>query len=335
MTRPRILLTNPIEAQALARLQAVADVRLAPATDLGTLRDAARDAHAIIVRAPLPADVFDHAPGVLVAVRHGAGVDMIPVDEATAAGVVVANAPGANATTVAEYAIAQMLRLARRLDRIDADLRTAGWAAARAQADAGRDLAGSTLGIVGAGAIGSALARIAGAGLGMQVLGHRRRPELLAPTMQWAPLDALLAASDWVVLTCPLTSETRGLIDARRIAAMKPGAVLVNVSRGAVVDESALVAALADGRLGGAVLDVFETQPLPPSSPLYGFDHVLLSPHMAGIDADSMRRMSALAVDQTLAVLAGQRPAHLVNPPVWAHRRPNPFAPHVAAGDPS
>jgi D-3-phosphoglycerate dehydrogenase len=328
MTRPVVLLTNPIDPPARERLAQHAEVALAAADDPGSLRAALNEhrPHALIVRAMLPPDLCELAPQLLAAVRHGAGVDLIPVAAATAAGVIVANVPGANAATVAEYAIAQMLRHARGLERIEAGLRGPGWAAVRGQADAGRELAGATLGIVGMGAIGAHLARIARHGFGMRVLGHRRSDAPMPEGVEPAGLDALLAASQWVVLACPLTDQTRGLIDARRLALMPAGAVLVNVSRGAVVDEPALIAALRAGTLGGAVLDVFAAQPLAADSPLRTLPGVLLSPHVAGISADSMRRMSAAAVDQVIAVLRGHPPAHFINPEVWPSRRANPFA---------
>ena len=323
--KPLVVLTLGIDAQAHAALERHARVLVLPDTSPDTIRRAVAQAHAVMVRAPLPDDVFECGPGLLGAVRHGAGVDMIPVAAATAAGVPVANVPGVNASTVAEYVVGQMLQWSRRLARVDQTLRRDGWASARAQADAGRDLRGRTLGIVGAGAIGAALARAAGLGLGMTVLGHRRSPGELPAPMQRASLDEVIEQSDFLALSCPLTVHTQGLIGARELARMKAGAVLVNVSRGAVVVQADLVDALARGHLGGAVLDVYEAQPLPADSPLLGFDHVLLTPHMAGITADSMRRMGLLAVSQTLDLLAGRRPPHLVNPEVWPHRRRSPF----------
>ena len=326
MTRPLVLLTNPIEPLERRRLAEHCEVIELATPDAASVLDGARQAQAIIVRASLPEDIFERCPGVLAAVRHGAGVDMIPVERASAAGVMVANAPGANAVTVAEYAASQMLQLARRLARIDRSLREQGWSHARAYADGGSDLAGRTLGVIGTGAIGGALGRIAGLGLSMTVLGHRRSPGALAEPMQRASLDELLERSDYVALTCPLTEQTRGLIGTAQLARMKPGARLINVSRGPVVDQAALIAALRSGHLGGAALDVFETQPLPADSPLWGMDNVLLSPHMAGITVDSMRRMSRMVVDQILEMLAGSPPRHFVNPQVWPTRRPNPFA---------
>ncbi|MBP8305894.1 MAG: hydroxyacid dehydrogenase [Burkholderiaceae bacterium] len=326
MTRPLVLLTNPIEPQERLRLAESCEVTELATPDAASMLAGARQAQAIIVRAPLPDDLFERCPGVLAAVRHGAGVDMIPVERASVAGVMVANAPGANAVTVAEYAISQMLQLSRRLARIDRNLREQDWPRARALADGGTDLAGRTLGVIGTGAIGGALGRMAGLGLSMTVLGHRRSPGALPEPMQRASLDELLASSDYVALTCPLTNETRGLIGAAQLARMKRGARLINVSRGAVVDQAALIEALGNGHLGGAALDVFETQPLPADSPLWNFDNVLLSPHMAGITVDSMRRMSRMVVDQVLEMLAGRPPRHFVNPQVWPTRRPNPFA---------
>jgi D-3-phosphoglycerate dehydrogenase len=319
------LLTNPIDpevTESLAR-QVRLTVLADPTPD--AVRQAAREADLIIVRAPLPDDVFEQGPRLLGAIRHGAGVDMIPVERASAAGVIVANAPGANAQTVAEFVLAQLLQLARRTGRIDATLRAQGWAQARAIADSGCDLGGRTLGIVGVGAIGSALARMAGAGLSMRVLGQRRSDGPMPQGVQRTSLPELLAQSDYVVLTCPLTSETRGLMGAAQFAQMKPGACIVNVSRGPVIDESALIAALRRGHLAGAALDVFEAQPLAADSPLRDFPDVLLTPHQAGIDRDSMQRMGHSVAAQAIEILSGRQPKHFVNPQVWPARRANPF----------
>ena len=160
MTRPLVLLTNPIEPLERLRLAEHCEVIELAAVDAASVLAGARQAQAIIVRANLPEDIFERCPGVLAAVRHGAGTDMIPVERATAAGVMVANAPGANAVTVAEYAASQMLQLSRQLARIDRTLREQDWARARLISDGGSDLAGRTLGVIGTGAIGSALGRI-------------------------------------------------------------------------------------------------------------------------------------------------------------------------------
>ncbi|MCX7140020.1 MAG: hydroxyacid dehydrogenase [Proteobacteria bacterium] len=314
---PIVLLTNPIDESGMALLRPHAELRLASAVDHDTLRREAAPADAMIVRAFLPADVFEHTPRLRACVRHGAGVDMIPVEAATAHGVIVANVPGVNAQTVAEYCAAQFLLLGRRIARMDRTLRREGWAKARALADDVSELHGKTAGIVGVGHIGARVAAICHHGLGMRVLGHQRRLDRLPEFVEGAALDRIFSDSDFIALCCPMTPETRHLADARRIGLMKPTAVLVNVSRGPVVDQAALVAALRERRIGGAGLDVFEQQPLAPGDPLFEFDNVVLTPHLAGLSLESMQRMSVIAAEDVLRILAGDKPVNFFNPEVW------------------
>jgi D-3-phosphoglycerate dehydrogenase len=315
--KPIVLLTNPIDTAGLALLQPHAEVRLASAFDHATLRREVAPADVMVVRAFLPADIFDHAPRLLACVRQGAGVDMIPVDAATAHGVIVSNVPGVNAQTVAEYCVTQFLLHGKRIARMDRKLRSEGWAAARALADDVPELYGKTVGVVGVGHIGARVAAICHHGLGMRVLGYQRRLDQLPAIVEAAALDHIFSDSDFIALCCPLTPETRHLADARRIGLMKPTAVLVNVARGPVVDQAALVAALRERRIGGAGLDVFEQQPLPPGDPLFEFDNVVLTPHLAGLSVESMRRMSVVAAEDTLRILAGKKPVNFFNPEVW------------------
>ena len=298
-------------------LEGAADIVVAPDPGADTLRRMVGDADVLVVRSQLPADLLDRPHRLLGIVRHGTGVDMIPVDAATAQAVPVANVPNVNARAVAEYCAGAMLALARRLHRMDRDLHDRGWQDARRHASGMIELGGRTLGIVGFGAIGRALAEIAHHGFGMRVLAFRRRTAPLPGFVQAAALDELLAQSDVVSLNCPLTPETRNLLDARRIALMKPGAFLVNSARGAVVDEAALVAALTAGRIGGAALDVFTEQPLARDHPLLALPNVLLTPHAAGLTQEASRAMGEGAAQAVLRLLAGERPEHLVNPEVW------------------
>jgi D-3-phosphoglycerate dehydrogenase len=164
------------------------------------------------------------------------------------------------------------------------------------------------------GAIGQALARICAHGFGMQVLAVRRQPGASDDICTDMPLAAALPQTDYLVLACPLSDTTRGLIGAAEFALLRAGARLVNVSRGPVVQTAALVAALESGRLAGAALDVFDVQPLPNGSPLLAFQQVVLSPHLAGITRDSMHRMSMVAAEQVLAMHKGQLPHHFINP---------------------
>jgi D-3-phosphoglycerate dehydrogenase len=322
-----IFSTHALHPQAAAMLQGAGTLVTATAPDGETLLREVGEAEIVIVRAPLPPAFFDAAPRLRAAIRHGAGLDMIPVDAATKAGVLVANVPGVNAGTVAEHVFMVTLALLRRLRLVDRDLRGTGWAAGRAHADHGHDLAGRAVGIVGMGAVGRAVHRIARHGFGMEVVATTRTPDALPEGARALPLRELAAAADVLVLCCPLDEHTRGMVSAEIIGAMRPGAILVNVSRGPVVDEAALVAALQQGRIAGAALDVFATQPLPRDHPLLALDNVILTPHMAGISEESMLRMGTGAAGEAIRVLRGELPVNLRNPEVLdAYRRRFPIS---------
>lgn len=315
---PRVLLTNPIHRELQPLLAQQCDLVLAPDTRPETLTRLVGDAQGLIVRAQLPPTMFDHAHKLRAIVRHGVGLDMIPVDAATARGIPVANLPGSNTQAVVEYCLAAMLQLRRGLATLDSRLRTDGWTAARPLADAGTELGGSICGIVGVGAIGSRLAQVAG-GLGMRVLGLTRRPEHLPAGIEAVSRQQLFTQSDVVVLCCPLNEQTRGLLDAATVQSMKRGALLINVSRGPVIDTQAVIAALRAGRLGGAALDVHDRQPLTGTEPVFDAPNLLMTPHVAGITDTSMRAMSTAAIATLLALLRGERPANVVNPQVFAN----------------
>ncbi len=321
MTRPRVLLAGPIDPSGERIIATQADIVAAPDVRPETLRRLVLEADVLVVRAPLPADLFDHAPRLRGVVRHGVGVDMIPMEAASTHGIPVANVPGSNRDAVAEHVLTCFGLLARHTQRMDRSLRTSGWQASRGLAEHATELNGRTVGIVGVGSIGLRIAEICHFGYRMPVLGHQRRLDALPAFIEGAALDELLARSDFVVLSCPLNAATERLIDARRLALMKPGAFLVNVARGAVIVEAALIAALQEGRLAGAALDVFENQPLPAQHPLMALDNVLLTPHVAGLTAQSMARMSQGTAEEVLRLLAGDRPVNLVNPQVWERRR--------------
>lgn len=314
--RPKVLLTDQIHPAVRKQLDEHCDAVVAPDATPATIARLIADVDALIVRNKLAPDVFDHAPRLRVVVRHGVGLDLIPVAAATARGIPVANLPGSNTTAVVEYCLAAMLQLRRGLSTLDARLRRDGWSAARPLADTGRELRGSVLGIVGVGAIGAQVGSI-GAAMGMQVLGLTRRPAGLPAGITPADKATLFAQADAVVLSCPLNDETRGLLDAATLATMKPDAIVVNVSRGPVIDTPALLAALRAGRLGGAALDVHDRQPLVADDPVFDAPNLLLTPHVAGVSATSLLAMSQGAVDTTLALLRGERPANVVNPEVF------------------
>jgi D-3-phosphoglycerate dehydrogenase / 2-oxoglutarate reductase len=319
---PDILSTNVLHPQVAAKLETLGSLRFASGYDPDTLLREGRDADLIIVRAPLPPALFEQAPRLRAAIRHGAGLDMIPMAAATRAGVIVANTPGANARTVAEYVFFAAMTLLRRFRIVDRDLRTDGWNAARRHADLTRDLDGLTLGIVGFGNIGRQVHAIARHGYGLDVLIHSRSPRDIPADAEFVGLDQLAARCDVMVLCCPLTDETRGMVDARVLGAMKPDALVINISRGPVIDDDAMLAALRAGRIGGAALDVFARQPLPADHPYLGFDNVMITPHMSGITEGSMRRMGMAAAEEAARVLRGELPENFCNPEALpTHRR--------------
>ncbi|MBY2965149.1 hydroxyacid dehydrogenase [Rhizobium leguminosarum] len=316
-----IFSTHPLHPAARSMLEAAGDLRVASAPDPETLLREGRGAGILVIRAPIPPAFFEDAPALRAAIRHGAGLDMVPMDAATRAGVLVANVPGANASTVAEHVFLVTLALLRRFRLMDRELRQNGWVAGRARSDAAVDLAGRTIGIVGMGNVGKAIFKIAKFGFGLEVVATSRSPESVPDGVRFLTIDELVATADIVVLCCPLTPETTGLLNAGRIRRMKPAAILVNVSRGPVIDDAALVEALRDGRVGGAALDVFATQPLPLDHPYFGFDNVIVTPHLAGLTEESMMRMGTGAASEALRVIKGDLPVNLCNPEVVEHYR--------------
>ena len=231
MTFPIVLLTNPIDDLISSQLAQRLEVRLASSPDPEILKRESVDASFIIVRAPLPADLFGRATRLRGVVRHGAGLDMIPVDVASRHGVAVANVPAVNAKSVAEYAIGQMVALARQLPRIDTEVRRSSWTGARELADCGEELHGKTVAIVGMGAVGQALARICALGFGMHVLGVRRTQQADTEIVRHTALDDALPQADYLG-SMPSDERTRGLIGAPQLALIKTGARLINVCGG-------------------------------------------------------------------------------------------------------
>jgi phosphoglycerate dehydrogenase-like enzyme len=244
--------------------------------------------------------------------KFGAGVNTIDVDAASKHGIAVANMPGANASSVAEGTVLLMLAALRRLTVLDRATRDGrGWPSDPQLGETVRDIGACTVGLVGYGNIAKKVANIVEA-MGATVLHTSTRDDGLPG---WRPLSELLAGSDVVSLHLPLTADTAGLIDRAAIVGMKPAAVLVNTSRGAIVDEDALAEALRDGRLAAAGLDVFGVEPVPPENPLLGLDNVVLTPHVTWYTVDTMRRYLGEAVANCRRLRDGQQLAHVVNQP--------------------
>ena len=239
---------------------------------------------------PVSRRVMEAGP-LRVVVKYGSGMDNIDLDAAEALDVTVSSTPGANSRSVAELAIGLLLALARNVATHDRSVREGSW-----RRITGVELAGKRLGLVGYGAIGREVARIA-SGLDMEVVAHD--PLIEHADVPLVPLFELITTSDAVSLHLPLTPETRGLVGADELAAMKPTAFLINTARGGLVDEGALAEALSSGRLAGAALDGFDEEPLG-RSPLRELENVVLSPHAGAATVDAVRRAATRAVDQLL-----------------------------------
>ncbi|SFE94182.1 2-hydroxyacid dehydrogenase [Roseivivax sediminis] len=236
-----------------------------------------------------PEAVLAEAPKLELIHQWGTGVDGIPVAAATARGITVARSPGVNAPTVAESTLALMLATLRRLPQVHGALRGGQWEQPDLWREA-RDLGGCTVGLVGMGAIGAEVAKRL-AGFGCEVIYTRASGPLVGSPLRFARLEDLLAEADVVSLHLPLAPATRGMIDAGAFDRMAPGAVLINTSRGGLVDEAALIAALERGQLSAAGLDVFAEEPVAPDNPLLAMDEVVTLPHVAGRTLDNFDRM--------------------------------------------
>jgi D-3-phosphoglycerate dehydrogenase len=307
---------DPIAAAGEEILAKSVEVVRAPDSAPDTIRRLARDADGIIIRSKLPDDIFDAAPRLKAVCIHGTGTDLVPLASATEHGVMVANLPGVNAQSVAEYCAMAMLMLSRNIVAITAAVRTRPWDEARKGGIVADELEGTTVGIVGVGEIGRRVAKICRQGFGMRVLGTQRRLDRLPTDAEGVSFEILIQESDFIVVACPLTAETRHLINKKTLGKMKKTAWLVNVGRGAVIDEQALILALKEKRIAGAMLDVYEQYRLSPGDDLLKLDNVILTPHLAGVTRAARGRASVAAAAEMLRMLAGERPVNFVNPAV-------------------
>jgi D-3-phosphoglycerate dehydrogenase len=313
----KVLLVDPIDPSGVDLLRKSTEVVLCKESSMDGIRRDVADVDAVITRSRLPDDIFDFAKRIRAVMIHGTGLDLVPLKAATVRGVPVANIPGGNAQSVAEYCVLAVLMLARNAFEITTRMKTGPWDETRALGAKAHEIAGMTAGIVGVGEIGRRVARICRNGFGMRVLGNQRRLDRLPAEAEPASLDKLVAESDVVVVTCPLTPETHHLFDRRMLARMKGTAWLINVGRGAVVEETALIEALREKAIAGAMLDVYEHYRLEPGHPLLSLDNAILTPHLSGMTQESRKRMGAAAAEDTLRMLAGERPKNFVNPEVW------------------
>ncbi|GJM25504.1 MAG: hypothetical protein DHS20C16_19190 [Phycisphaerae bacterium] len=307
----KILVAERYSESAISRLRAFGEVIELDSCDDATIRAALVDADALLVRtySRVTRDLLQSGSRLKVVGRAGVGVDNIDLVAAKENDIVVVHTPAASTQSVAEHAVGLMVALEHRIIACDTALRSGRFAEHRSAVE-WRELAECRIGIIGMGRIGSLVGRICAAGLGMEVVYNDIRSiEICEFDAAPVSLDELLRLADVVSLHVPLSSQTRGLIDADRLSQMQATALLINTSRGAVVDNRALAAALSESRIAGAALDVFEEEPLPEEHPLMTAPRTILTPHTAGRSTAALARMNDV-VDDVIAVLQGQPPKH-------------------------
>jgi D-3-phosphoglycerate dehydrogenase len=263
-------------------------------------------------------DLLDQLSNLLVIGRPGIGVDNIDLEAATERGVAVVNTPDGPTISTAEHAVSLLLALAKRHKPASRLLTEGGSFIDEPKL---LEVCGMTLGLVGLGRVGKRVARICSQGLGMKVVAFdpyvRAEQAVELGVTLYSDLFEVLRMSDFVSLHCPPSKETKGMIDAKAFAAMKPTAFIINCARSSILDETALIAALQAGRIAGAGMDVFDPEPPDRNHPLLHMQNVVATPHTAGFTEGALRAMGMGVAEEVLAVLRGVRPANLVNPAVW------------------
>jgi D-3-phosphoglycerate dehydrogenase / 2-oxoglutarate reductase len=327
MSRVTIAVADPIHPAGVSSLRERYDVAVLPEMEDETERaQAIAKASAIVVRLfKVGNSVLDRAPHLKLVAKHGSGVDNIDIPAATQYGVLVANTPGgANATSVAEGAVALMLAVLRRIRDMDACVRDGRfndrWSINL------HELWGKKVGLVGFGQIARVTARICGAGFNAAVMCYDpfvSAGEMAALGVEKVDdLAQLAARSDIFSIHAPLSKATRHIVNADVLSAMPAHAILINTSRGGVVDEKALIAVLRQRRIAGAGIDVFEEEPPALDNPLFKLDNVVLSPHVAGVTDESLKGMAMLVVELIDNVFSGRRPHTLLNGSIWESWKP-------------
>ncbi|WP_386083119.1 2-hydroxyacid dehydrogenase [Vreelandella sp. F11] len=322
--KKRLVVQGRLSDAQLAELRDLFEVAVLPKTsalDAPENRALLAEAHGIIGSGlAITPQLLDAAPNLNVIATISVGYDNIPVDELTKRGIMLCNTPDVLTETTADTGFALIMATARRVVELAEWVKTGKWQASIGPALFGSDIHGKTLGMVGFGRIGQAVARRGSLGFGMRVLYSNASPK---PALehelgaQRRELNALLAEADFVCVTVPLTAETEHLIGTQEFAQMKPTGIFINIARGKVVDERALIHALENGVIQAAGLDVFEQEPLPASSPLPKMANVVALPHIGSATHETRDAMAQRAVDNIRLALQGERPISLVNEEVY------------------
>ena len=331
--RPRILVADPIADEGIALLEQEAEVDVRTGLSPGEFREALAGYEALVVRseAKVTADALSNAGRLQIIARAGTGVDNVDLEAATERGIVVVNAPRGNTIAAAEHAFALLVSLARHIPRADRSLRGGEW---RRRDFMGAELRGRTLGLVGFGPIGSEMARRALA-FEMNVVAN----DPFVPVERVRALGAepveigrLYAESDFISVHTPLTAATSGMIARDQFAAMKDGVRLVNAARGGIIDENDLLEAVRSGKVAGAALDVFTSEP-PGEHPLFEEERIIVTPHLAGSTVEAQERIAVDIAEQVLDVLAGRPPRYPVNAPLVPPETLEVVGPYIAVAE--
>jgi len=332
--KPRLFVTRELFDDVIAKLSEYFDVEVwdryhHPPYEVLLERVRGVDALVSLLTDRVDCNLLSSAPRLRIVSQYAVGFDNVDVDCATRLGVYVTNTPGVLTEATAELTWALILAVARRIVEADVFVRRGGWyetkTAWHPKMMLGTELKGKVLGIVGLGRIGKRVAEIGVKGFGMKVIYYdvyrdRRFEEELGVT--YKSLEEVLREADIVSLHVPLTKDTYHMINEERLRLMKRTAILVNTSRGAVVDTGALVKALREGWIAGAGLDVFEGEPIPPNHPLTAFKNVVLVPHIGSATYEGRHRMAEVVLENLVAFYEGRVPPNLVNPDVVRVRPP-------------
>ena len=318
--KKHVVLYKELSEPLMQRLQAETDVTLIKRLDaqgLEQLRAALPHAHGLLgASLKLDAQLLDLAPKLEAVASVSVGVDNYDIDYLTRRNIILTNTPDVLTETTADTGFALILASARRVVELAIKVRNGQWQKNIGPESFGTDVHGKTLGIIGMGRIGEALAQRGHFGFGMPVIYHSNSPKPAVEARfnaRYRSLNELLQEADFVCLTLPLTAQTQGLMGAEQFALMRPESIFINISRGKVVDEAALIEALQQGQIRAAGLDVFVREPLEVDSPLLQLDNVVATPHIGSATVETREAMARCAVDNLLAALTGEPPANRVN----------------------
>ncbi len=331
--RPRILIADPVAPEGIEMLRTAGDVDVNTGLAADTLIGIIGNYDALVVRSEtkVTRPVIEAATRMQVIGRAGVGLDNIDLYAATERGVIVVNAPQGNTIAAAEHTLALLMALARHVPQADASMRSGKW---DRKNYLGTEIRGKTLGIVGLGKIGSEVARRAVA-MEMRVLAHDpfvSAERVRALGVESVDFEQLIMLSDFITVHPPLTASTQGMIGEAEMARMKDGIRLINVARGGIIDEAALVAAVASGKVAGAAIDVFTAEP-PRDNPLIGDPRIIVTPHLGASTAEAQERVAVDVAEQIVEVLAGKPARYAVNAPMLAPETLKVIQPYMAAAE--